>query len=102
MASCFEAQTACFAFFLRRARTAAAAAPNRIVIGGAGTGVPLEDPCHPLDPDEEVDELEDDELLLEDELLVDDEVDDELDVLLVMLPELDVLVDTLPEVDVDE
>jgi len=69
---------------------AAAAAPNRIIIGGAGTGVPLDDPCQPLDePDEEplVDELPLVELL--------PEVDDEPEVLVevVMLPELDPLVD---------
>ncbi|WP_095011370.1 hypothetical protein [Tsuneonella mangrovi] len=74
-------------FFLRRARTAAAAAPNSNVIGGAGTGVPLllELDQPPLD-----EEPLDDELLLdeeeEDELLDDD--DDEL-VELVMLPVLE-------------
>lgn len=51
---------------LRRARTAAAAAPNRIVIGGAGTGVPL------LPLEEELEELllddDEDELLLDEEL----------------------------------
>lgn len=46
----FEAQSAGLAFFLRRASAATAAAPNRIIIGGAGTGVPLdEEPCQPLD-----------------------------------------------------
>ena len=51
----------------RRPRIAAAAAPNRIVIGGAGTGVPLVVP--PL-VDEELllDELEELDELLEDEL----------------------------------
>ena len=76
------------AFFLRRRSAAAAAAPNRIVIGGAGTGVPLLEPCHPLlDPDDEplVDELPLVELL--------PEVDDEPEVLVVMFPELDPLVD---------
>lgn len=70
---------------MRRISAAAAAAPNSIVIGGAGTGVPpVLDPCQPLDePDEE---------LLEDEL---DELDDPVEV--VMLPELDPLVDTPEE-----
>jgi hypothetical protein len=68
---------------LPRPRIAAAAAPNRIIIGGAGTGVPLL-PDVPELPDEE---------LLEDELLDEDD-DDELElVLLVMLPELEPLVE---------
>ena len=94
----FEAQSAFSCFFLRRPSTAAAAAPNRIIIGGAGTGVPLLDPCHPLEPEVE----DEDELLVEDEVLDDVllEVDDEVEVLLVMLPELEVLVDTLPELEV--
>ena len=80
-------------FRLRRDSTAAAAAPNRIIIGGAGTGVPLLEPCQPLDdPDE--DPLEEplvDEL---DELLPDDEPEVLELVEVVMLPELDPLVDT--------
>ena len=48
---------------LRRATSAAAAAPNRTIIGGAGTGVP------PLEPEEPpLDELELDELELDEEL----------------------------------
>lgn len=58
-----------------------------MVIGGAGTGVPLLDPCQPLDDPE--DEPLDDELEL-------DDVDEPVEV--VMLPELDPLVDT-PDVD---
>jgi hypothetical protein len=76
---------------LRRPSTAAAAAPNRIIIGGAGTGVPLLEPCQPLEP-----EVLDDDELLDDVLL---ELEVEVEVLLVMLPEVDVLVDTLPEVE---
>lgn len=86
---------------MRRPSTAAAAAPNRISIGGAGTGVPLLDPCQPLDDPEvllEVDELVEEELLDD----VDDDVEDEVEVLLVTLPEVEVLVDTLPEVEVLE
>jgi hypothetical protein len=98
-APCFEDQVAGLSFFLRRPSTAAAAAPNRIIIGGAGTGVPLLEPCHPL----EVDELplvdDDVELLVDEDVELLLEVEDELDVLLVMLPELDVLVDTSPELD---
>ncbi|QYU67620.1 hypothetical protein J4558_22375 [Leptolyngbya sp. 15MV] len=75
-----------------RPSTAAAAAPNRISIGGAGTGVPL------LPPEDEVLPL-DDELLLDDEEL--DDVDDEELVLLVMLPELEPLVEIPPD-DEDE
>ena len=45
-----------------RATSAAAAAPNRIIIGGAGTGdgLPLDPPLDPPDEleDEELDELE--------------------------------------------
>ena len=43
-----------------RATSAAAAAPNRIIIGGAGTGVgfPLDPPVDPPDELEELDELE--------------------------------------------
>jgi hypothetical protein len=79
--SCFEAQSAGFAFFLRRISAAAAAAPNRIVIGGAGTGVPpLEDEL-----DEELEEVEELE-----------EPDDPVEV--VMLPELEPLVE-MPDVE---
>jgi hypothetical protein len=93
--SCFEAQSAGFAFFLRRISAAAAAAPNRIVIGGAGTGVPPLDPCHPLDdPDEEPLEDELDEELEEVEEL--EEPDDPVEV--VMLPELEPLVE-MPDVE---
>ena len=46
---------------LRRPSTAAAAAPNRIVIGGAGTGVPLLPPEEDEPLLEELDE-EDEEL----------------------------------------
>ncbi|MEP2235815.1 MAG: hypothetical protein ABJM58_09330 [Alteripontixanthobacter sp.] len=71
---------------MRRPRTAAAARPNRIIIGGAGTCVPL---LVPPELDEELPELlPDDELL---EPLLDEEEedeDDELEVELVMLPEL--------------
>lgn len=50
-----------------RATSAAAAAPNSSIIGGAGTGVGL--PLEPLDPPDEL-ELDDDEL---EELELDDE-----------------------------
>lgn len=82
-AVCFEDQSACFDFFLRRASAATAAAPNRTIIGGAGTGVPLVDDHPEVDPLDEELELELELLeLLELELV---------DVL--MLPELDPLVD---------
>jgi len=72
--------------------------PNRIIIGGAGTGVPLVVLWWPEvvipevlvtlpELDEEVDEEPDEDV----ELLVEVE--------LVTLPEVEVLVDTLPEVD---
>jgi hypothetical protein len=99
------------AFFasLRRPITAAAAAPNKSSIGGAGTSLPLLDEVVVEPPvDEEVEdevELEVDELVDEDvEELVLEEV--ELDVL--TLPDdeelVDELVETLPEDDelVDE
>ncbi len=84
---------------MRRLESAAAAAtPNSTIIGGAGTGVPLLELCQPLDPPELDEELLDEELLdeLDDELVLDE---DEVDVLLLMLPEVDVLVDTLPDVE---
>lgn len=68
---------------LRRLRTAAAAAPNKIIIGGAGTGVPPE-----------LDELPEEELLLLLEL--DELLDEEELVELVMLPELEPLVEIPP------
>lgn len=88
---------------LRRPTTAAAAAPNRISIGGAGTSWPpvlveVDPPEDVLvDDDEDVeDEVDDDvEVLVdEDELVEVDELDEEL-VLVDTLPEL---VDTLPDV----
>lgn len=91
---------------LRRPRIAAAAAPNKMVIGGAGTSVPLLVPPEELDELlEPLEELEDEELELdEDELLDEEEL-----VLLVILPELLPLVDMplvlppeLEELDEDE
>lgn len=57
---------------MRRAKTAAAAAPNRISIGGAGTSCPPDDVEVEVDPPEV--ELDD-----EVEELLDDEVEDEPD-----------------------
>lgn len=51
-----------------RATSAAAAAPNSSIIGGAGTGAGL--PLDPLDPPDELELDEEDEL---DELELDDE-----------------------------
>jgi hypothetical protein len=67
---------------LRRTRAAAAAAPNRTIIGGAGTGVPLVDD-QPEEPEDEPDEEE----LDEDELLLLELVE------VLMLPELEPLVE---------
>jgi hypothetical protein len=59
---------------LRRAKTAAAAAPNRISIGGAGTSCPPDDVEVEVDPPEV--ELDDE---VEELVLLDDEVEDEPD-----------------------
>ena len=89
-----------FAFFAARLRaiSPAAAAPNSITIGGAGTSVPpVEPPSPPFDPPLELDE-EDDELV---ELDVDDDVLDDVEVLPPKLED-DVDVDVLtPPVDVE-
>jgi hypothetical protein len=82
----------------RRAKTAAAPAPNRTTIDGSGTSTPevelvLDDPLVEL--------LVELEVLVEVEELVELEVDElvELEVLEVMLPDVEVLVETLPELD---
>lgn len=91
-----------FAFFAarRRAIRPAAAAPNSMTIGGAGTSVPpLEPPSPPFDPplELEVDE-EDDELV---ELDVDDDVLDDVEVLPPKLEDDDDVDVLTPPVDVE-
>ncbi len=94
----------------RRLSTAAAAAPNRISIGGAGTSWPpfevlvLVEPPVLVEVDEEP-EVDEDELVDVDEEV---ELEPEVELDEVTLPEVDELVDveddeeTLPEVELDE
>ncbi len=85
-----------------RLSTAAAAAPNRIIIGGAGTSWPPFDVLVLVEPPV----LVDDELEVDEDELV--EVDDEVELDEVTLPEVEELVEvevdelTLPEVEEED